>query len=363
MKKTGAIALACLLTASALLTGCGQSGEGGDASSAGGSEYKSVGYICAQLGDKSFNGLSWSGVQKAAQEIDLNAKCIEYGTDKSKMEPSVRDAAEGYDIVVMNGNEFYEILDRIYTEYPDTKFIVTDLTPTTEVNIPNVFAVMSKQHEGEYLAGALAQKMSKTGTIGLVAGADTVPINNFIIGYIQGSLEANPSGKVANSFIGGFTDTAKAKELALVQANQMRADVIHQVAGGAGLGVFEACKDNGIWGIGVDADQREFFIDSKADLADVILTSMMKRNDMSMEKAIRDTVAGTAEYGKLNMWGVAEGVTVLAKNDFYKANVPQETQDYIDDLEKKIASGELVVKTVYGMEQDEFVSIRDSVKP
>ena len=363
MKKTGAIALACLLTASALLTGCGQSGEGGDASSAGGSEYKSVGYICAQLGDKSFNDLSWSGVQKAAQEIDLNAKCIEYGTDKSKMEPSVRDAAEGYDIVVMNGNEFYEIFDRIYTEYPDTKFIVTDLTPTTEVNIPNVFAVMSKQHEGEYLAGALAQKMSRTGTIGLVAGADTVPINNFIIGYIQGSLEANPSGKVANSFIGGFTDTAKAKELALVQANQMRADVIHQVAGGAGLGVFEACKDNGIWGIGVDADQREFFIDSKADLADVILTSMMKRNDMSMEKAIRDTVAGTAEYGKLNMWGVAEGVTVLAKNDFYKANVPQETQDYIDDLEKKIASGELVVKTVYGMEQDEFVSIRDSVKP
>ena len=363
MKKTGAIALACLLTASALLTGCGQSGEGGDASSAGGSEYKSVGYICAQLGDKSFNDLSWSGVQKAAQEIDLNAKCIEYGTDKSKMEPSVRDAAEGYDIVVMNGNEFYEILDRIYTEYPDTKFIVTDLTPTTEVNIPNVFAVMSKQHEGEYLAGALAQKMSKTGTIGLVAGADTVPINNFIIGYIQGSLEANPSGKVANSFIGGFTDTAKAKELALVQINQSKADIIHQVAGGAGLGVFEACKDNGIWGIGVDADQREFFIDSKADLADVILTSMMKRNDMSMEKAIRDTVAGTAEYGKLNMWGVAEGVTVLAKNDFYKANVPQETQDYIDDLEKKIASGELVVKTVYGMEQDEFVSIRDSVKP
>ena len=31
------------------------------------------------------------------------------------MEPAVRDAAEGYDIVVMNGNEFYEILDRIYT--------------------------------------------------------------------------------------------------------------------------------------------------------------------------------------------------------------------------------------------------------
>ncbi|MBO1679328.1 BMP family lipoprotein [Bittarella massiliensis (ex Durand et al. 2017)] len=363
MKKTGAIALACLLTASALLTGCGQSGEGGDTSSASGSEYKSVGYVCAQLGDKSFNDLSWSGIQKAAQEIDLSAKCIEYGTDKAKMEPAVRDAAESYDIVVMNGNEFYEILDRIHTEYPDTKFIVTDLTPTTEINIPNVFAVMSKQHEGEFLAGALAQKMSKTGTVGLVAGADNTPINNFIIGYIQGSLEANPSGKVANSFIGGFTDTAKAKELALVQANQMNADVIHQVAGGAGLGVFEACKDEGIWGIGVDADQREFFIDTKPEIADVILTSMTKRNDITMAKAIKDTVDGTAEYGKLYKWGLKEGITVLAENDYYKAQVPQETQDYIGGLSDKIASGEIEVKMVYGMDQDEYVTFRDSVKP
>ena len=363
MKKIGAVSLACLLAASALLSGCGKSDDKGDATSSGGSEYKSIGYVCSALGDKSFTDLSWSGIQRTASDLGMTAKAIEWGTDKSKMEPSVRDAAEGYDIVVMNGNEFYEILDRIYTEYPDTKFIVTDLTPTTEVNIPNVFAVMSKQHEGEYLAGALAQKMSKTGTIGLVAGTDTVSINDFIIGYVQGSLQANPSGKVAHSFIGSYTDTAKAKELALVQANQMRADVIHQVAGGAGLGVFEACKDNGIWGIGVDADQREFFIDSKADLADVILTSMMKRNDMSMEKAIRDTVAGTAEYGKLYKWGLKEGITVLAENDYYKAQVPQETQDYIGGLSAKIASGEIEVKMVYGMDQDEYVTFRDSVKP
>lgn len=363
MKKIGAVSLACLLAASALLSGCGKSDDKGDATSSGGSEYKSIGYVCSALGDKSFTDLSWSGIQRTASDLGMTAKAIEWGTDKSKMEPCIRDAAESYDIVLFNGNEYVEILQRIHTDYPDVKFIATDMTPTLEWDIPNLFGVNSKQHQGDFLAGALAQKMSKTGTIGLVAGTDTVSINDFIIGYVQGSLQANPSGKVAHSFIGSYTDTAKAKELALVQINQSKADIIHQVAGGAGLGVFEACKDNGIWGIGVDADQREFFIDSKADLADVILTSMMKRNDMSMEKAIRDTVAGTAEYGKLNMWGVAEGVTVLAKNDFYKANVPQETQDYIDDLEKKIASGELVVKTVYGMEQDEFVAIRDSVKP
>ena len=120
------------------------------------------------------------------------------------------------------------------------------------------------------------------------------------------------------------------------------------------------CKDKGLWGIGVDADQREFFIDTKPEIADVILTSMTKRNDITMAKAIKDTVEGTAEYGKLYKWGLKEGITVLAENDYYKAQVPQETQDYIGGLSAKIASGEIEVKMVYGMDQDEYVTFRDS---
>ena len=363
MKKIGAVSLACLLAASALLSGCGKSNDKGDASSSGGSEYKSIGYVCSALGDKSFTDLSWSGIQRTASDLGMTAKAIEWGTDKSKMEPCIRDAAESYDIVLFNGNEYVEILQRIHTDYPDVKFIATDMTPTLEWDIPNLFGVNSKQHQGDFLAGALAQKMSKTGTIGLVAGTDTVSINDFIIGYVQGSLQANPSGKVAHSFIGSYTDTAKAKELALVQISQSKADIIHQVAGGAGLGVFEACKDKGLWGIGVDADQREFFIDTKPEIADVILTSMQKRNDITMAKAIKDTVEGTAEYGKLYKWGLKEGITVLAENDYYKAQVPQETQDYIGGLSAKIASGEIEVKMVYGMDQNEYVTFRDSVKP
>ena len=40
----------------------------------------------------------------------------------------------------------------------------------------------------------------------------------------------------ATSESGAEKITAKAKELALVQINQSKADIIHQVAGGAGLG-------------------------------------------------------------------------------------------------------------------------------
>ena len=61
-----------------------------------------------------------------------------------------------------------------------------------------------------------------------------------------------------------------------------QADILHQVAGAAGLGMFEACQEKGALGIGVDADQRAFFLDSKPEIADVIITSMLKRNDIAM---------------------------------------------------------------------------------
>ena len=48
------------MAASALLSGCGKSDDKGDATSSGGSEYKSIGYVCSALGDKSFTDLSLS---------------------------------------------------------------------------------------------------------------------------------------------------------------------------------------------------------------------------------------------------------------------------------------------------------------
>ncbi|MBO1680298.1 BMP family ABC transporter substrate-binding protein [Bittarella massiliensis (ex Durand et al. 2017)] len=362
MKKTIASLLALTLAAGTLLAGCGDQKEsGGDASEK--STPRNVAFITGALGDKSFADLAWAGVKKAGEDYGIEAKAVEYGTDKAKIAPTLLDTAESYDIVVFTGNEVIETLEQYYQDYPNTKFIGFDIDPDYELHMENVFAITYMQHQGEFLAGALAQKMSNTGTIGCVLGNDSTGINDFLVGYIQGSTYANPKGKVASSYVGGYTDTAKAKELALVQISQSGADVLHQVAGGAGLGLFSACQEKKVWGIGVDADQREFFVDSKPEVADVILTSMTKRNDTSLYKTIGETLKGETPYGTKVKWGVKEGATVLAENDYYQKQVPQETRDYIDGLEEKISSGELKVQTAYGMEQGVFVQMRDGVKP
>ena len=272
-------------------------------------------------------------------------------------------ADAGYDVIFFGSSEYIPIIEKHMDEYKESKFVGFDIEPTTEIKMSNMFCITYLQNQVDFLAGALAQKMSKSHTIGFLGGSEDTIINDFLIGFIEGSQLVAPNGKVATSYIGSWTDAAKGKEMALVQIKQLGADLLHPCAMGAGLGVIEACRDNDLWAIGVDADQRQFFIDTKKDIADTILTSAMKRGDMVVYKVIKDTLAGTQTYGHLEKWGLKEEAVGLAKNDYYKEHTPQEVQTYIDGLEKKLVSGEQKVSTMYGMSQDEFVKIRESVKP
>ncbi|WP_105203385.1 BMP family ABC transporter substrate-binding protein [Neobittarella massiliensis] len=361
MKKLTALLLASSMLLTAALTGCGDSDDGGDSKK---SEIKSIVYVTSNLGDKSFADISWKGVQEAGEELDIDVKVIEYGTDsKSKMEPTLMDAADTYDLVLFSQGEMLEILEKHAEEYPTKRFIAYDIDPNYDNKLSNCFCINYVQSEGEYLAGALAMKMSQSKVIGFVGGADGVLIGDFMVGYIQGAQSVEPSGKVAVSFIGNYTDAPKAKELSNVQINTNKADVVHQVAAGAGLGVFQACQDAGCWALGVDADQREYFIDSDPELAKVILTSMTKRNDIALKEAITLAVKGELPFGTLEKWGVKKGVVALAENDYYKEQVPADVQTYIDEQRQKIADGEIKVQSAYGMEQEELNSIRNNAKP
>ena len=358
MKKVLAILLAALTASSLLMTGCGEKDEGKKDEE---KKYRVV-MICSALGDKSYYDIAYEGLKRAETDLGVEIKVAEIGTDKSKMEPAIQDVADaGYDLIFFGSSEYIPIIEKHMDEYKESKFVGFDIEPSTEIKMSNMFCITYLQNQVDFLAGALAQKMSHT--IGFLGGAEDTIINDFLIGFIEGSQLVAPNGKVATSYIGSWTDAAKGKEMALVQIKQLGADLLHPCAMGAGLGAIGACRDNDLWAIGVDADQRQFFIDTKKDIADTILTSAMKRGDMVVYKVIKDNLAGTQTYGHLEKWGLKEEAVGLAKNDYYKEHTPQEVQTYIDELEKKLISGEQTVSTMYGMSQDEFVRIRESVKP
>ena len=74
-------------------------------------------------------------------------------------------------------------------------------------------------------------------------------VNDSLVGYLEGAAYVNPDIKAVVSYTGNWDDSAKGKELALVQYNA-GADIVFQLASNAGVGVFEAAKETGNLAIG-----------------------------------------------------------------------------------------------------------------
>lgn len=318
--------------------------------------------VGGNLGDKSFNDSAWAGLQKAKAELGTDIKVLELGGDPSKQEPSVQDVAEdGTDIVMVASGGLTEAVKKFAGDYPKVKFVAFDVNPTYEITTDNVYGITFKQNEADFLAGAVGAKLSKTGVLGFVGGQENPIINDFLVGYIDGAKQANPKVKIAVSFVGNWTDSAKGKEMSFAQA-LLGADVLHGVAGGAGLGVIEAAAEKKLFALGVDSDQTLLFEGDKAK-ADVIVTSALKNVGDALYNVIKADAAGTLNWGKTEALGIKEGAVGLARNANYKKIVPAEVQTWIDDLEAKVKSGEYKVPSAFSMTNEEFVQLKNSVKP
>ena len=112
------------------------------------------------------------------------------------------------------------------------------------------------------------------------------------------------------------------------------ADVIYHAAGGTGMGVIEACNEEGIWAIGVDTDQSIL-------APEHVITSAMKRVDVASQdisKAVKD---GTFEAG-IHMYDLSNGGVDLAPT---RDHIPEDVLKVVEDAKAAIIAGEKTVPT------------------
>jgi basic membrane protein A len=349
MKKLLALVLAGVMAFS--LVACGGGEEGGSTDE--GADLLKVNLIVQNLGDKSFNDSADSGMKRLVAEGKIDYTCTEYGNDNSKVVITMEEAAEDYDVVICNNLGFGMATDWLKenaANYPDTKFIIYD-EPSVTLPDQNVQFLCYKANESDYVAGALAALVSETGVIGFVGGMESPVIHDFLVGYILGAQYVNPDIKVCVSYVGNYQDAAKAKDLGVQDINN-GADVLHQVAGSAGNGYLEAAMEAGKWGIGVDSDQYEVFKTEKPDLANSIITSSLKNVGLSLATIVREVVDGTYEWSECRWFGMPEGCAGIAENENYLKNVSAEDQATMEDIKAKLASGEIVVSTAFGMDAE-----------
>jgi basic membrane protein A and related proteins len=284
--------------------------------------------------DKSFNEAAYNGAEMYKKETGGNYGDLEISGDAQREQAIRQFAQKGFSPIVVPGFSWATALTTVAAEFPETHFVIID----SVVDLPNVRSVVFKEQEGSYLVGILAAMASKTGTIGVVPAFNFDLLEAFACGYKQGAKSVKPDVKVLETYVGAgfeaFNDPGKATEVAKSQIDQ-GADVVYQVAGGAGAGVLQAAADAGVLGIGVDSNQNYMHPGN-------VLTSMLKRVDVATYNAFMDEKNGKFTPGTIIL-GLAEQGVGAAFDDNNAKLVTPEMKAAVDKATADIVSGAVKV--------------------
>lgn len=325
---------------------------------------KIVNVVNGVLGDKSFFDSAQRGMDRLIEEgYNVEVNTIELGVDPANWESGLADAmadTDSYDLLIVGTFQMGEFLAQRVHLYPDKYFIMYDNAVQYDnpemcfEGCTNVYSVTYAQNEGSFLAGVYAGAITRSDlegvneehVIGAIGGQDIPVINDFIVGYEQGACLVNPDSQVLVQYAGSWNDPAKGKEIALAMYEQ-QADIVFQIAGGTGVGVFEAAEEQGKYAIGVDSDQALIIQETAPEQAERVLTSMMKNVDNSLYRAVDLFLKGELPFGEAEVLGIAEGGVGLAENDIYEENTPEWILDLIDAVTDAVDEGEITIVTVF----------------
>jgi len=281
------------------LTACGTTA--GPASSC--SKTWKVGLVTdvGKLSDKSFNYDSYQGVVKAQQDSSLcvQGKAIESSSEDDYPKNIGLFVDQKYDIIVTVGFKLGDATIKAAKANPSIKFMMVDNADFTDNPAPsNLLGLTFKEDQPGYLAGVLAGQLTKTNTLGVVAGLQSVPpVVHYVEGFKNGAKSVNSNVKVLTIYqpesgAKDFNDPDWGKQQALTFFGQ-HADIVFGVGGNTGNGALVAAKEQGKMCIGVDVDQ---FV-SYPEVDSCLITSAEKHLDVAVKAAIADVVHGSFQPG------------------------------------------------------------------
>ena len=321
------------------------------------------------IDDKSFNQLSWKGVQDAIAQLGVSGKYLE-SHQQSDYDKNIQQLiSENDDLIITvgflmgvntstagkaNPNSKFAIIDYTYPDCYTGAVEGKDCGSSTVMN--NVRGLAFQTDQAAFLAGYLAAGTTKTGTIGTWGGINIPTVSIFMKGYQAGAMyyntKHNTKVKVLGwddatqkgVFINNFTSTDDGKNVTASMVQQ-GADIILPVAGGAGLGAGAYCETQNPKCLIIGVDQDWFF--SAPEYNDIELSSVQKRVDVAAFKTIQDVMNGKFAGGNVT-YTIADGGVALAPLHNFATVVPSSLQDEIKQAQADLISGAVTVNGVLG---------------
>src|SRR6266702_1292097 len=175
-------------------------------------------------GDQSFNDGALRGLEPlpdgeyrrllgplALPHLGIPPPLVLQGKAQEDYEPNLQLLVDqGAELVVGVGFMMEPATRKAARDNPRAKFLLIDSPvlddagkPTT---LPNVRAVVFREHEGSFLAGALAGELTRTGKLGFVGGMQLPLIQKFEVGFRAGLRTVNPAAArdVLVAYTGSF---------------------------------------------------------------------------------------------------------------------------------------------------------------
>lgn len=286
-------------------------------------------------GDKSYNDAALAGVASAktkgavaVQEL-LPTRPEEYNSFINRV------VAAGVDLTVGVGFLYADPFRSASSTYREARFLILD---SEIANMTNLRSVTFRADQGSFLAGVAAAAESRVGSIGFVGGMNIPIIQSFQCGYEAGarwtSKEMRKEIRSHAVYLGttpdAFSNPARGRELTRSLIRQRKTDVVYHAAGASGNGVIDAAHQAGVKAIGVDTDQAHLAPGS-------VITSMLKRLDKAVERAIEDVRRG-AFTGGVEVMNVANGGVDIVLPGLLNGD----TRRLVDKARTGIASGAIV---------------------
>ncbi len=280
------------------------------------------------LGDKGFNDIIWKGMEKARDDLGFEIAVIE-SSEAAQYGPNIAAAAEqGYDIVVLVGFLFTDVLAQVAPQYPDTHFVMID----GEVPGDNVYSFKFELQQSGFLAGALAGLMSESNKFGVVGGMEIPDVVAWESGFASGIKTTRPDSEINITYVGSFADPGKAKELALAHFNN-GADICMEISSGGAIGVIEAARDANKKFVATDSSKDELAPGHE-------FTAALAKRDEAVYAVAKMIKEGTAKPG-ITYLSMKDGIFGLPEDT--EERYGSEAAATIEKLKEMILSGELVV--------------------
>ncbi|WP_348613510.1 BMP family lipoprotein [Halobaculum rarum] len=332
-------------------TGSDTDTDGSDGDGGGTGDTTNVAIVSSPAGfdDNAFNDLALEGLQSAAEEYDIEINQVEETAQAQYQSTQSELAASGdYDLIVLVSYNHTEALTQNAVDYPDQNWMLIN----DHVDEPNVAGYTWANHEMSYLAGVLGgtmttEELSHEGSetdpgsaqIGFVGGVDGSLINAFERSYVAGAEWVNSDVEVNVGYIGDYTDTDTAADIASSQYDD-GADIVYHAAAAAGRGVFEAAQSKGRFAIGVDADQSV----TLSDFQDVIIGSAVKYiNEGTREVAVAVADDEFESVTGANTLGLAEEGVDCVIGQAFEGELPDAVSQNLEEAKQGIVDGDIEV--------------------